>query len=323
MNVLSLFDGMSCGQIALNRLSIQPQKYFASEVDKHAIKETMANFPSTIQVGDVRNLDVNSLPPIDLLIGGSPCQNFSFSGKRNGMSTKTKEEILTLDKYLELKSEGFEFTGQSYLFWEYVRILKSLKPGTFFLLENVVMGKKWEKVITDTLGVEPILIDSALVSAQQRKRLYWTNIPNIDQPKDRQVKLQDILETTKDDNPGRYINKGSIVGRRLDKDGKRKDEDKKIPIVQCLEVRGKNMHKSNCITTVQKDNVLTPLPIGRHIDVYGRDLPYRNYTLTELCRLQTVPEEYFKTSSPNQARKMLGNGWTIEVIAHILKHLPL
>jgi DNA (cytosine-5)-methyltransferase 3A len=335
MNVLSLFDGMSCGQLALKRSGIHHDFYFASEVDKHAVKAASRYFPNTIHIGDVRELDMFRFlqlvgPPIDLLIGGSPCQNFSFSGKRTGMVTNTKEEITTLEKYLELKLEGFEFVGQSYLFWEYVRVLRDLQrinPDIKFLLENVVMGKKWEKVITDTLGVEPILIDSALVSAQQRKRLYWTNIEGVTQPEDRNVKLQDILDTDSTDNPaairGRYINKATIVGRRINKDGHREDYNKKVPIVQCLEVRKTNRDKSNCLTTVQKDNVLTPLPIGRHIDVYGRELPYRNYTLTELCRLQTVPEDYFNhgVTSENQARKMLGNGWTIDVIAHILSFL--
>lgn len=327
-NVLSLFDGMSCGQLALNRANISYTNYYASEVDKHAIKETKANFPNTNHIGDVRELDINRLEKIDLLIGGSPCQSFSFSGKRDGMVTSTNEEILTLDYYLQLKEDGFEFKGQSYLFWEYVRCLKDVQkvnPNVKFLLENVTMSKKWEKVISDTLGVESIKINSSLVSAQNRQRLYWTNIENVGQPIDRNIDLIDILETTDEKNPsairGRYINKATIVGRRINEKGHREDYNKNIPIVQCLEVRKTNTNKSNCLTTVQKDNVLTNLPIGRHIDVYGRKLPYRNYTLTELCRLQTVPDNYFKTSSDNQAKKMLGNGWTVDVIAHIFNHL--
>lgn len=136
MNVLSLFDGMSCGQIALKQLSIIPEKYYASEVDKHAIKQTQLNFPNTIQLGDVTQVDVSKLEPIDLLIGGSPCQSFSFAGKRVGMSTTGKEEIYTLDRYLELKEEGFQFEGESYLFWEYMRILTDIRkynPNVLFL----------------------------------------------------------------------------------------------------------------------------------------------------------------------------------------------
>ena len=127
MRVLSLFDGMSCGQIALRQLGIKVDTYYASEVDKFAIAQTMLNFPDTIQLGDVRNIDARTLGHIDLLMGGSPCQSFSFAGKRAGMSTKQNEEIYTLERYLELKQAGFEFEGQSYLFWEYVRILQELR----------------------------------------------------------------------------------------------------------------------------------------------------------------------------------------------------
>lgn len=172
MNVLSLFDGQSCGQIALKELGIIPDKYYASEIDKHAIAQTQLNFPNTIQLGSVVDVDVSELDNIDLLIGGSPCQSFSFAGKRNGMSTTENEEIYTLDRYLELKSEGFQFEGQSYLFWEYMRILRDSKPN-YFLLENVEMGEKWETILSEAIGIRPVHINSALVSAQNRKRLYW------------------------------------------------------------------------------------------------------------------------------------------------------
>lgn len=172
ITVLSLFDGMSCGQQALERAGIGVSEYYASEIDKHAIAVTMHNYPNTKQLGSVVNVDGYSLPKIDLLIGGSPCQSFSFAGKRKGMSTKDSQEILTLDHYLELKAEGYEFEGQSYLFWEYMRLLNECKPA-YFLLENVLMGEKWEKVLSRAIGVNPIEINSALVSAQNRKRLYW------------------------------------------------------------------------------------------------------------------------------------------------------
>jgi DNA (cytosine-5)-methyltransferase 1 len=178
--VLSLFDGMSCGQLALQRSGFNVGNYFASEVDKHAIKVCLKNFPFTIQVGDVRNLIGSSMPHIDLIIGGSPCQSFSFAGKRSGMTTVDNVEITTLPDYLRLRSEGYQFIGQSYLFWEYVRLLKEVKPK-YFLLENVIMDKKWEAIISETLGVYPIEIDSALVSAQTRRRLYWTNINAVHQ----------------------------------------------------------------------------------------------------------------------------------------------
>ena len=176
MNVLSLFDGQSCGQIALKELGIIPDKYYASEIDKHAIAQTQLNFPNTIQLGSVADVDVSKLEPIQLLLGGSPCQSFSFAGKRNGMSTTENEEIYTLDRYLQLKSEGFQFEGQSYLFWEYMRILTDIRkynPDVKFLLENVEMGDKWERVLSEAIGIRPVHINSALVSAQNRRRLYW------------------------------------------------------------------------------------------------------------------------------------------------------
>ena len=180
MNVLSLFDGMSCGQIALAELGIPVEKYYASEVDRFAIKATMQNFPDTIQLGDVRELDISLLDKIDLIIGGSPCTNLSMSGKRKGLSTKEGMEVLDLQTYLELKENGSEFEGQSYLFWEYIRIYHELierGDNPKFFLENVEMGKKWESVFNETMGRKGIHINSALVSAQNRRRIYWT--PNI------------------------------------------------------------------------------------------------------------------------------------------------
>lgn len=209
MNILSLFDGISCGQVALNRAGIKYDKYFASEIDKHAIKVTMKNFPNTIQLGSVVDVDASKLPKIDLIIGGSPCQSFSFAGKRKGMATKDEQEILTLEQYMKLKSEGYEFEGQSYLFWEYMRLLTELKPKYFFL-ENVEMGEKWERVLSFTIGVKPLRINSNLVSAQNRKRLYWTNIGMVEgglfgesesiitQPIDKKIFLKDILENEVD-----------------------------------------------------------------------------------------------------------------------------
>jgi len=301
MNVLSLFDGLSCGQIALNRVGIKYEKYYASEIDKHAIKVTQHNHPNTIQLGSITELKGSDLPKIDLLFGGSPCQSFSSAGTRSG------------------------FDGKSGLFWEYVRVLNEVKP-TYFLLENVVMKKEWEDVITEALGVEPIKINSSLVSAQNRVRLYWTNIPNISQPEDKNVNLVDILESDDLINPsairGRKLNKATILGRRLNNEGKREDYNKNIPITQCLEVRATNMNKSNCLTTVGKDNVLTTLPVGRHPDAFKNNLPFRYYTLKEYCRLQTVPDNYFDgIVSESQAKKMLGNGWTVDVISHIFKNI--
>ncbi len=302
MNVLSLFDGISCGQIALNRAGIKYNNYFASEIDKWAIKETQANFPNTIQLGDITQIKGSSLPKIDLVMGGSPCQGFSFAGK------------------------GLNFDDpRSRLFFEFVRLVKETNP-TYFLLENVKMKKESEDIITEYMEVNPIEINSSLVSAQNRVRLYWTNIPNVKQPDDKNIHLSDILEDIEMSNigaiRGRYLNKGTIIGRRLNTDGKREDYNKSINITQCLEVRATNTTKSNCLTTIAKDNVLTPLEIGRHPDAYNKKLPFRYFTKKECCRLQTVPEDYFKVSSDSQIRKMLGNGWTVDVISHIFSFLP-
>lgn len=295
-NVLSLFDGMSCGQIALGKAGITYDKYYASEIDKHAIKVAMHNYPNTVQLGDVTQVRAEDLPQIDLLIGGSPCQGFSFSGKQLNFSDP-----------------------RSKLFFEFVRLVKECKPK-YWMLENVAMKKEYEDVISEHLGVSPVVINSSLVSAQNRVRLYWTNFP-IEQPEDRGITLSDILEDFEMD--GKPLNKATILGRRLNENGIRQDYDKSIPITQCVEVRASNTGKSNCITTVAKDNVLTPLPIGRHPDAFKKNLPFRYYTVKEYCRLQTVPDDYFDgVASENQIRKMIGNGWTADVIAHIFNGIP-
>lgn len=297
MRVLSLFDGMSCGRIALDRVGIPVTEYHACEIDKYAIQVSKANHPDIIHHGSV--VDYSPDYEVDLLIGGSPCQGFSFAGKQ-----------LNFDD------------PRSKLFFEFVRILKERNPK-YFMLENVEMRKEYEDVISASLGVQPIRINSSLVSAQNRERLYWTNIPDVEQPIDKNIKLIDILEDIEMIGPGairgRYLNKATILGRRLNSEGKREDYNKDIPITQCLEVRATNRDKSNCLTTVAKDSVLTPLPIGRHPDAFKKNLPFRYYTTKEYCRLQTVPEDYFGgVVSENQAKKMLGNGWTVDVIAHIL-----
>jgi DNA-cytosine methyltransferase len=174
MNVLSLFDGMSCGQIALNRAGIKYENYFASEIDKYAIKVTQHNYPNTIQLGSVIDVKGSDLPKIDLLFGGSPCQGFSFAGK-------------------QLNFED----PRSKLFFEFVRLVKECNP-TYFLLENVKMKKEYQDIITEHLGVEPIEINSNLVSGQNRKRIYWTNIPNVTQPNDKCILLKDIVHEHKD-----------------------------------------------------------------------------------------------------------------------------
>jgi DNA-cytosine methyltransferase len=298
INVLSTFDGGSFGQLALHRAGVKVDKYYASEIDKHAIRVTQSNFPDTIQLGDVRNVKGSDLPKIDLLMGGSPYQGFSFSGK------------------------GLNFEDpRSKLFFEFVRLLEETKPK-YFLLENVRMKKEYQDVISKYLGVQPVILNSALTSAQNRVRLYWANF-EITEPEDQGIKLQDILEDVEMVGPGairgRKLNKATILGRRLDVRGKRQDYDKTVPITQCLEVRATNRDKSNCLTTVAKDTVLTTMPIGRHVDAYGRKLPYRNYTKVERCRLMNAPDNYCDELSLNQTVKLTGNGWEVGMITHIFK----
>ena len=308
MNVLSLFDGMSCGQQALERAGIKVENYFASEIDKYAIQVTMANYPNTKQLGSVVNVNAADLPKIDLLIGGSPCQSFSFAGKRKGMATKDEQEILTLEHYLQLKAEDYEFEGQSYLFWEFMRLLNETKPK-YFLLENVKMSKKWKDVLSKAIGVEPILINSNLVSAQNRQRLYWTNIPNIEQPKDKGIFLKDILQ----DNPNAkfylsdkgvdrvngYNNTHIVVGGDFRNDeGFRWRENGKTGT---LAARARNDESCGQLAKINSQ--------------------IRRLTPIECERLQTVKDNYTNFVSDSQRYKMLGNGWTVDVIAHIFKYI--
>lgn len=301
MKVLSLFDGISCGMAALERAGVPVERYVAYEIDDNAIKISKENYPQIEHCGDVTTADFTKYCGFDLLIGGSPCQGFSSSGK------------------------GLNFNDpRSKLFFEYVRALREVKP-TYFLLENVNMRKEWRDVITEHVGVEPIYINSALVSAQNRQRLYWTNIPEVTLPPDRGVELCDILENIDFPDPaairGRRLNKATIIGRRLDARGHRQDYNKDIKTTQCLEVRKTNQNKSNCLTTVDKDNVLTILPPGRYPDAFNRKLPFRYYTTTEYERLQTLPDGYTRGVAESAARKALGNCWTVDVIAHIFTHL--
>jgi len=372
MNVLSLFDGMSCGQIALNKAGIKYDAYFASEVDKYAIKVAQANYPQTIQLGDVKQVQKSFFidDPIDLLMGGSPCQGFSFAGKQ-----------LNFDD------------PRSKLFFEFIRLRDELKPK-YVLLENVRMKKESENVITKYMGFSPQAMNSADVSAQNRHRLYWFGYLNesleyeqipISPIKDKGIVIKDILEDLPFEDIPNYLNNtwcgrrrgdlvksiddpkahcltasmwkgqiptfvkkpvqvgvadnikgydiikrvyspngksptlttmqgghrqpkvaiGRIVNRRLDENGVRKDNQLELPFTKQLEVSSAD--KSNCLTTVQKDNV-----------VVHKEL-YRKLTPLECERLQTVPDNYTNHVSKTQRYKMLGNGWTVDMIAHIFK----
>jgi DNA (cytosine-5)-methyltransferase 3A len=293
------------------------------------------------------------LPKIDLLIGGSPCQSFSFAGKRKGMSTKDEQEILTLDHYLQLKSEGFEFEGQSYLFWEYMRLLNELReknPNVLFLLENVMMGEKWEKVLSKAIGVNPIMINSSLVSAQNRQRLYWTNIGMIpgglfgdlqsiiEQPKDKGILLKDVLETKVDD---KYFLSQKIVdyfhtkkGTTFDafyprdineksrsiQSGYAKTQSSDTYIVHNMMPRSSKTGKGGTGHLTRDDGKTYCLDTG-NTNAIEYKTNIRKLTPTECERLQTVKDGYTAYVSDSQRYKMLGNGWTVDVIAHIFSYI--
>ncbi len=351
---------MSCGQIALDQLGIPVETYYASEIDKYAIQVTQANYPNTIQVGDVTKLNPKDFADVDLIMGGSPCQGFSFAGKQ-----------LAFDD------------PRSALFFEFIKLLRAIKPK-YFLLENVRMKKEFLDIISQevskcypeiSFGIEPVLINSALVSAQSRQRYYWTNIPGIQQPKDRGIVLKDILENDYDSerdksycidanyfkgasveqykkksrrqlvNKPKQVIGGAFRGRAYNKEGKRMDRDG-VSVAnktkQMLELR--KDHKSNAITTVYKDSVVFekshPLKANYYkssranfendtskggkfsaTGVQQEDLTWRKLTPLECERLQTVPDNYTNHVSNTQRYKMLGNGWTVEVIKHILKYI--
>ena len=270
--VLSLFDGMSCGQIALNKAGIRYRDYFASEIDEPAIKVTQHNYPNTIQIGDITKVKGSDLPKIDLLIGGSPCQSFSNAGKGEG------------------------FNGKSGLFWEYVRVLNEVKPK-YFLLENVKMKKEWKDIISKELGVEPIEINSSLLSAQNRPRLYWTNIPNLEIPKDKNILFEDIINHNYEFKP--------LTKWFFSKWG----EKQKIDTLKTIKAE-----KSFCLTTNKSHSKNYYLNEDRTMA--------RMLERDEVERLQTVPNGYTNIVSKTDAHKMLGNGWTVDVIAHILSFIP-
>ena len=397
MNVLSLFDGMSCGMIALDRLGIKVDNYYASEIDKYAMQVSAANYPEIIQVGDITKLDLSTLPKIDLVMGGSPCQGFSFAGKQ-----------LAFDD------------PRSALFFEFVKCVDTLNPK-YFLLENVRMKKEYLDIISEYMGVEPIFINSSLVSAQSRQRYYWTNIPNVTPPEERGIVLRDILEDHPNENPVKHTERNARHLKQLDdkslcmtatmykgagnngmtlvpqkihdipkdvlkdnerqrrvysKEGKsptllaRADSpkvmksDKPKHIGTAVDINGHDIlkrvyspdGKSPTVTACSGGNNEPKVVAGAWRGRYQEDgsvkqklhlnkqsksyaltasfphkmnfltkdeVYWRKLTPLECERLQTVPDNYTNHVSNTQRYKMLGNGWTIEVIAHILKNIEV
>jgi len=277
LNVLSLFDGMSCGQIALERCGIEVDNYFASEIDKYAIQVTKKNYPNTIHIGDVTKVKGGDLPKIDLLIGGSPCQGFSFAGKQ-----------LNFDD------------PRSKLFFEYGRLLKECNPK-YFLLENVKMKKEYQDVISECMGVEPIEINSSSFVPQHRVRLYWTNI-SFDYIHDcREKNYEDILE----DDPHPKYNLTERMIQQMYRYEK--------PIT--------NIDISPTITTEFAHQIGRDNTVRMFLRTYKLTGVYRKSTPIELERLQGVSDNYTEGVSDSQRYKMLGNGWTVDVIEHIFRGL--
>lgn len=305
MNVLSLFDGISAGQVALERAGIKVDKYYASEIDKYAIQVTQKNYPDTVQIGDVTKVSyengileyenvMQDVGKIDLLIGGSPCQGFSFAGKQ-----------------LNFEDE------RSKLFFEYVRLLEETKPK-YFLLENVKMKKEYQDIITKYLGVEPIEINSALVSAQTRKRLYWTNIPNIEQPKDKKIMLKDVIEGEgiKVDREKSFAIIASI-GRTTPREYFYKNQGQMVFVdrdkAYCIDANYyKGANWQQYISKARRQLV---------IEFINNNYLVRKLTPIECERLQTLPDNYTEGISNSQRYKCLGNSFTVDVIAHIFKSL--
>ena len=278
MNVLSLFDGMSCGQIALDKLGIKVDNYFASEIKKTAIKVTKDNYPNTKHIGSVEFVTKEMFCDykIDLLIGGSPCQDLTI--------INNKKDGLNGDK--------------SRLFYEYLRVLNEIKPK-YFLLENVASMKNSDKnTITELLGVEPILINSDLVSAQHRRRYYWTNIPNVKHPKDKNILLKDIVNYDNGREEKMSDKKIAFIERKLPTMYVRVDGDKSLPIT----ARGYSAWNTQFIT----------LPNGE----------LRDLTLSEYKELQTIPSSYKMDLIKSKATDLIGDGWTVDVIAHIFNNIP-
>jgi len=303
MNVLSLFDGISCGRIALERAGIKVDNYYASEIDKYAIQISKDNWKYVRQVGDVTKISYKNgilstekgdiyVGKIDLVIAGSPCQGFSFAGKQLAFDDE-----------------------RSKLYFEFERLLDEVKPK-YFLLENVRMKQEYKDVITRRLCVQPIVINSNLVSAQNRQRLYWTNIAGVTQPADLWLQLPGVLQENVDSKyhiKSSRLNWTNILGEFKGRGGcwpaaQRGRYNNQGGTDQFIEVRSDN--KANCLTTATKDSL-----------VLLTDGTVRKLTPIECERLQTVPDNYTACATDSQRYKMLGNGWTVDVIAHIFKNI--
>lgn len=278
MNVLSLFDGISCGMIALERAGIKVDKYYASEINENSIKISKRNYPNIIQLGDVRNWDKWDIEwkDIDLVIGGSPCQNLSFSGNKKGLDGEK---------------------SSLYYYYRFIlNMIKKFNPDVKFLLENVRMKNEYKDKISEDLGVKPMLINSNLVSAQNRNRLYWFNW-ECDYPEDKNIIVRSILETkgVVKERVRLYHSDNVFIGLELTKSF-------------CIQ---KRYYKG--VSRYRKEYCAVQMPDGSH----------RPFTPVELERLQTLPDNYTEGICRTKRGELIGDGWTVDVVAHILKHLKL
>lgn len=349
MKILSLFDGISCGRLALERVGLPVEQYDAFEIDRFAITVSKKNFPDIVHHGNVFDGDFQKFQGYDLLLGGSPCTYWSVA-KQNRETT----------------TDGMGFQ----LFMEYVRALKESQCRYFLYENNNSIHKNIKQEISKRLGVEPIMINSALVSAQNRKRCYWTNIPHVTQPEDQGILLKDVIEDAIPWQDKSYCMTARYSGAVISNTLERKQRTMvAVPVYgaaqrgryldtgqtkQYLELR--DDEKSNCLTTVQKDSLICkPVRIGAYgkggqgqriysvlgksitlsangggqgakTGLYKMDLPDGDYIIRKLTpveaeRLQTLPDNYTAGISNTQRYKCIGNGWTVDVIAHILKEL--
>lgn len=314
MNVLSLFDGVSCGMIALERANIKVDSYYSSEIEKSAIEISNKNYPEIIRMGDITKINtevLKTLPKIDLILAGSPCQGFSRNGNMLNFEHK-----------------------QSKLFFDFIRILNWIRennnPNVKFLLENVEMKKDWEDIITSYTEVEPLDINSKLVSAQNRPRVYWTNIINASIPKAKNINLCDILDLEKEYDLIDY------QGIKIDSSFSEKE--KKLISVVNEEVRISQATKQGYIVAENGDGINLSFPTSKtrrgrvvkkksntldkqcNVCVYYDGI-LRKLSLTELERLQTLPDGYTVGVSDIKRKAAIGNGWTVDVITHLLKGL--
>lgn len=287
MNVLSLFDGMSCGQIALNRIGIKYDNYFASEVDKFAIQVTQKNYPNTKQIGSVVDVKGENLPKIDLLIGGSPCQGFSIAGNK-----------------LNFEDE------RSKLFFEFVRLKNELKPK-YFLLENVKMKDEIANAIDNLLGVNRVFIDSRDFTGHIRKRYYWTNLP-IEEIKSKEIKISDIIEDVPFNKNMAFFLDRTPYAPTESYDG--------IKTINPKDNNGKQTWQRGRVYDIS-GNCPTICASLFDLNITKDHKYYRKLTINECEKLQGVPKDYTKGVPKGERGKMLGNGWTVDVIAHIFKNI--